>query len=381
MEDPISLASILDSQLEWIPDEGGPPCDGGHLDPHGLADGPPVSSVLAEPERALILRAGATKTIALIRDHLDYRGNSRRVSKMQVGNISMHLGWLYEHILMVARKRDRPKPRPGHPLDGFCIVDLSVLLRNGWITAPVHLAYIELHAMFKALTCPSETTTQDEYWSIVLGSLETIVKVLPPIHESSEHSQPPGSVLRQRAIVPPESTEKNTAASGNSMPEVAATSPVNDSGPTITESVEPSDRPRSPWTMTVPPKPEKHVLELDGCSFDLDDEDVLLHLSEHINRSRTKTPAPAASGRKNRPLGDPASQAIAAALSLHKQGKPVSVRSACKTARVDRNHLADKYRQAVELIKKLSLPDRKPPMAKWDRRTRSLEAVDDSDDE
>jgi hypothetical protein len=327
------------------------------------------------------LRARATTTISLIRDHLAYRGNSRRVSKMQFGNIKMHLGWLYEHILMVARRTDRPKPRPGHPLDGFCIVDLSILLRNGWIILPVHLAYIELHAMFKALTCPTRTTTQDEYWSIVLGSLEMIVKVLAPIDESSEHSQPPGSVLRQTTIVPPAPTEKITAASGNAIPEVAATTPVDDSGPTTTEPIEPSDRPRSPWTMMVPPKPEKHAVELDGRSFDLDDEDVLLHLLEHINRPRTKTLAPAASGSKIRPLGDPESQAIAAALSLRKQGKPVSVRSACKIARVDRNHLAAKYPQAVEFIKKLAQPDRKPPMAEWDRRTRRLEAVDDSEDE
>ena len=83
MEDPISLASILDEQLEWVPDIDDPSGNGEYEEPPEHAEGPPISSVLAEPEWAIILRANASHTVDLIRDHLNYRGNSATLSRMR----------------------------------------------------------------------------------------------------------------------------------------------------------------------------------------------------------------------------------------------------------------------------------------------------------
>lgn len=72
---------------------------------------------------------------------------------------------------------------------------------------------------------------------------------------------------------------------------------------------------------------------------------------------------------------------MAAAYALRKSGKAVSVRSACKAARVDRKHLAVKYPEAIEIIERLAEPDRKPPRGSIDRRTGSFDAWDDPDDD
>ena len=84
---------------------------------------------------------------------------------------------------------------------------------------------------------------------------------------------------------------------------------------------------------------------------------------------------------KVRTPGDPVSRAVAAAMSLQKNGKPVSVRKACSLAGVDRKHLAEKYPDAIELIEKLAEPDRKPPRGSIDRRTGNLDAWDDPEDD
>lgn len=78
-----------------------------------------------------------------------------------------------------------------------------------------------------------------------------------------------------------------------------------------------------------------------------------------------------------RPQGDPASRAVAAAYALRKAGRPVSVRAACKAARVDRNHLAKRHPETVKLIEQLAEPDRAPLRGAIDRRAGNLDAWDE----
>ena len=97
---------------------------------------------------------------------------------------------------------------------------MSVLLRNGWISAPVYWAYLELHAMFRALTCPrpeEALITQEKYWSIVLGSLEMVVKLLGPMHELVA-SGPAASQLRQASSELPTCTESMMTAADSETP-------------------------------------------------------------------------------------------------------------------------------------------------------------------
>ena len=78
---------------------------------------------------------------------------------------------------------------------------------------------------------------------------------------------------------------------------------------------------------------------------------------------------------------DPAIRAVAAAYALLKAGKPVTIRSVCKAAGVDRKNLTAKHPETIKLIEQLGEPDRKPPSGKHDRRTGNLDALDDSEDE
>jgi len=78
---------------------------------------------------------------------------------------------------------------------------------------------------------------------------------------------------------------------------------------------------------------------------------------------------------------DPAARAVAAAYALRKEGKPVSVRAACKAAGVDRSNLIARHPETVRLIEQLAEPDREPPSGKHDRRTENLDAWDDPDDD
>jgi hypothetical protein len=383
MSDPISLASILNEQLEWVPDTDDPSGDEKPEEPSELPEGPPISSLLAEPEWAIILRANAKQTVDLIRGYLDYRGNSARVSRMRLGDIQAKLAFLYDLLLMVGRRRDRPKPRPDSPLDGSCIVGTYVLLRNGWICRHVHLSYIELHDMFRTLTCPRPEEahiTREKYFATVLGSLEVIVKLLEPMHEpdSSEAGAP--RLQRESTELPTRNDAVMTPAESETREAMAADSggACGRGNEVPPERVDERD---NPWLMTVPPDPEKHVLELDGRLFDLDDEDVLLHMSDHINTSRSKNTVPAASGRRSEPPVSPASRALGAAYDLRKQGKRVSIRAACLAARVDRKNLTANHPEVIEVIKRLAQPDGMPPSGKWDRRTGKFEAVDDSQED
>ena len=91
--------------------------------------------------------------------------------------------------------------------------------------------------------------------------------------------------------------------------------------------------------------------------------------------------SPSAAGSKAMMPGDPAARAVAAAYSLRKAGKPVSVRAACAAARVDRKNLAAKYPEAIKIIEQLAEPDRSPPKGGTDRRTGNRDAWDESDDD
>jgi hypothetical protein len=75
----------------------------------------------------------------------------------------------------------------------------------------------------------------------------------------------------------------------------------------------------------------------------------------------------------------PGSKAVAAALDLKKEGKPVSLNAACKRAGVDRKHVREKYPTYARAIKALATPDRSPPKAAWDGRTGRVEAIDEDD--
>ena len=119
MEDPLSLSSILDEQLEWVPDIDDPSRNGEYEEPPEHAGRPPISSVLAEPEWAIILLANASRTVDLIRDHLNYRGNSATLSRIRHGEIKSKLGFIYTHLLIVGRRRDHPKPRRATRWMGF----------------------------------------------------------------------------------------------------------------------------------------------------------------------------------------------------------------------------------------------------------------------
>jgi hypothetical protein len=96
---------------------------------------------------------------------------------------------------------------------------------------------------------------------------------------------------------------------------------------------------------------------------------------------KNRRPAADTSGSKARPTGDPASRAVAAAMALRKAGKPVSVRAACKAAGVDRKNLTANHPETVQLIEQLAEPDREPSRGSIDRRTGSLDAWDDPEED
>jgi hypothetical protein len=76
----------------------------------------------------------------------------------------------------------------------------------------------------------------------------------------------------------------------------------------------------------------------------------------------------------------PAARAVAAAYDLQREGKRVSLIAACKRAKVDRGHLREKYPEAVQAISKIATPDRTPKRGIRDRRTRNIDALDDSEE-
>jgi hypothetical protein len=108
--------------------------------------------------------------------------------------------------------------------------------------------------------------------------------------------------------------------------------------------------------------------------------DALLRLAQ------SKAASPAALGRTPRPTLDPAGRAVGAAYALQRAGKPVSVRAACKDAGVDRNNLAVRHPEIVQLLEKMAKADRSPPTKATDRRTGNLDGWngpedDDSEDD
>jgi hypothetical protein len=78
----------------------------------------------------------------------------------------------------------------------------------------------------------------------------------------------------------------------------------------------------------------------------------------------------------------PGSLVLAAAYELVKEGKPVSMRAACKRAKVDRGHVRDKYPEVAEAIDQMGTPDtdRVPRTYARNRRTGDIEAVADPED-
>jgi len=83
----------------------------------------------------------------------------------------------------------------------------------------------------------------------------------------------------------------------------------------------------------------------------------------------------AASGDKA--VQTPAARVLAAAYDLQREGKPISLRSACERAGVDRAHLRQKYPEAVRAILRMKTPDRTPRRGVRDRRTGDIDALDD----
>jgi len=133
-------------------------------------------------------------------------------------------------------------------------------------------------------------------------------------------------------------------------------------------------------------------------------ESVRLHAQPAAALEGTETPAPTASGNQAPPPPEapalaapgrkrkaptasgtttigPAARAVAAALALRKEGKPVSIRAACAAAGADRKNLAAKHPESIKLIKQLGKPDRTPPKGGIDRRTKGLDAFYEPDDD
>lgn len=76
----------------------------------------------------------------------------------------------------------------------------------------------------------------------------------------------------------------------------------------------------------------------------------------------------------------PGSKALAAAVELRKEGRPVSLKAACGHAGVDRKNVRLNYPDAVRAIEALATPDRTPRRGTRDRRTGAVDGVDDGDE-
>jgi hypothetical protein len=75
----------------------------------------------------------------------------------------------------------------------------------------------------------------------------------------------------------------------------------------------------------------------------------------------------------------PGARAVAAAWELHEAGKPVSLRAACRLAKVDRPNLKERYPKEVKAILLLAAPDRTPRRRTGDPRTGGFDVIDDSE--
>src|SRR5208337_489621 len=91
---------------------------------------------------------------------------------------------------------------------------------------------------------------------------------------------------------------------------------------------------------------------------------------------QANTPGSQPNGSTGLDLTPPA-RAVAAAYDLQREGKPISLKAACKRAGVDRANLRKLYPEAARIIAGLAAPDGKPPRAIHDRRTGNIDAVED----
>jgi hypothetical protein len=76
----------------------------------------------------------------------------------------------------------------------------------------------------------------------------------------------------------------------------------------------------------------------------------------------------------------PAAKAMAAAYELLKEGKPVSLKAACQRAGVDRKNIRERHPEVMKIINTLAAPDRSPPRGTHNRRTGTIDAVDEGDE-
>ena len=90
--------------------------------------------------------------------------------------------------------------------------------------------------------------------------------------------------------------------------------------------------------------------------------------------SKTDVPVASAPDRLNR-----GGRALAAAYELRKSNRPVSLQAACALAGVDRKNVRERYPEEVKIIRALSTPDRTARRGVIDRRTGTIDAVDDGD--
>jgi len=130
------------------------------------------------------------------------------------------------------------------------------------------------------------------------------------------------------------------------------------------------------------------------CPFELDFTKPLEPLDATETSESTSTrqldsphpiPSPAASvgqPEAKSQAGDltPGGRAIAAAYELQREGKPVSLRAACKRAKVDRHNLRCRFPEAVATIEALSRPAIAPRRGGRDRRTGDVDGWDSGDD-
>jgi hypothetical protein len=100
-----------------------------------------------------------------------------------------------------------------------------------------------------------------------------------------------------------------------------------------------------------------------------------------------KRPGPTPSGTAT-PAGDtarppapnPGCLALAAAYELLKEGRPVSLKAACERAHVDRKNVRLRYPDETRMIRALAAPDRAVRRGTRDRRTGTIDAVDEADE-
>ncbi len=91
-----------------------------------------------------------------------------------------------------------------------------------------------------------------------------------------------------------------------------------------------------------------------------------------------KTVNPSDPSGGSTPEADPVPvEVISAAYALRAQGKPVSVRAACKKSGRDRKHFTQTYPEAVKMVEMMAAPGRQP--IRGSKVNGNLEACEDDD--